>query len=468
MKAFVIAGAQSGSGKTSVALGLCAALRARGLTVQTFKCGPDYLDPTYLALASARPCYNLDIWLGGEDYVRSLFIRACAGNAGEPAADVALIEGVMGLYDGVAPESKSGSTAHIARLLELPVLLLASCASCARTFAAVTFGLTAFPEAPEFMALAANMSGSDSHTQAIARALSSVEGLPPFAGALQKGALPELKSRHLGLLDAQNDAAAPEIIAQLGQAVETALDLDLILARTREVNVQDLDQAVRVANDFAKPASCARLAVALDRAFSFYYPDNLRALSEAGCEIVEFSPLADEALPPDCAGVYIGGGYPECYARELAQNAAMRDAISRYAAAGGLLYAECGGLMYLSRSLRTLEDEAFSMCGVFPVTVRMLPRRQTLGYMEAELLRDSFWGAAGARLRGHEYHYSSLESPIPPDWECAYLLRRGRSPGDEARPEGYTRGRVLLSYLHLHFAANPAALASFMRQLANR
>ena len=466
MKAFVIAGTQSGSGKTSVALGVCAALRARGLRVQTFKCGPDYLDPTYLALASGRPCYNLDPWLGGEDYVRSLFIRACAGNASEPAADVALVEGVMGLYDGVAPESNAGSTAQIARLLDLPVLLLASCASCARTFAAVALGLTTFPDAPEFLALAANMSGSDAHTQTIARALSSMEGLPPFAGALQKGALPELKSRHLGLLDAQNDPNAPEVIAQLGQAVETALDLELSLSRAREVNAPDLAQAVRVAHDFAKPASRLRLAVARDRAFSFYYPDNLRALAEAECEIVEFSPLDDEALPPDCAGVYIGGGYPECYARELAQNTLMRDAIANYAAAGGLLYAECGGLMYLSRSLRTLEDETFSLCGVFPVSVRMLPRRQTLGYMEAELLRDTLWGAAGARLRGHEYHYSRIESEIAADWECAYLLRRGRAPSDEARPEGYTRGRVLLSYLHLHFAANPSALASFMQRLA--
>ncbi len=450
----VIAGVQSGVGKTSLTLGIAAALVRRGLAVQAFKVGPDYLDPTYLAVATGRPCYNLDPWMTGREYPRRLLARAGAG------ADLCLIEGVMGLYDGADAGSAVGSTADLARLLGAPVVLVADAHGAARSLAAVVKGFAEFPDAPHLGGVVCNRAGSDRHRGILADALGSVGLGHLLLGAVARGAVPELRSRHLGLTTATPRELSAETLGALADACEAALDLDRLLALA-----QRADPLPVLPEAPAPPRVRARLGIAQDEAFHFYYPDNLDALAAAGVELVPFSPLADRALPPDLDGLYLGGGYPEEHGEALAQNAPLREAVGAFAASGRLVYAECGGLMYLGRELADREGRRYPMAGVLPIATRMLARRRALGYAEAETVAEGPWGPAGTRLRGHEFHYSEVEAkgPGPDGWGPAYRRRRRREA--EAAPEGYARGRVLASYLHLHFASNPPALAGFLGAL---
>ncbi|MCX6966841.1 MAG: cobyrinate a,c-diamide synthase [Verrucomicrobia bacterium] len=447
----VIAGTQSGVGKTSVTLGLVAALKRRGLRVQTFKVGPDYLDPTYLALASGRPCYNLDGWMTDKEYVCELFARVSAD------ADLAIIEGVMGLFDGADPAALSGSTAEIACWLEAPVLLIANAHGAGRSFAATVHGFATFIPEIRLAGVIANRCGSERHAEGLAASLSSA-ALPAFLGAVQRGALPELPSRHLGLVSADAKQFSQAILDQLADAVEVALDGILDQAR-KALPIQA--KPTRGMSPNISPAT-VRLGIAQDEAFHFYYADNLDALRKAGCELVPFSPVRDGALPPDLHGIYIGGGYPEEHAEALAANTGMLDAIREFVATGHIVYAECGGLMYLSQGIETLDNARHRMLGLLPAWTRMCPRRQSLGYMEAEFTRDCFWGEKGERLRGHEFHYSEL-THVPEECPKAYALHYRRS--DRPLAEGFQCGSVLASYAHLHFAAKPGAVVHFVNCL---
>lgn len=461
MKALVIAGTQSGSGKTSFTIGLSAALKKRGLHVQTFKVGPDFLDPTYLALTTQRPCYNLDTWMGGEDYIKRLFIEAANGRGDLPPADVCIVEGVMGLYDGIKADSSLGSTAQIAGLLDLPVLLLSPAKSMARSFAATINGFVNFPDAPEFLGIVANLTGSTRHGEILSEATASVSGLPDFLGAIPRGAFPEIPSRHLGLISATEEELSSEIIDQLADAAQEYIDIDLLLENAKEISPET------ECNNFQITEQSLKLGVAMDEAFHFYYPDNLEALQSSGVELVEFSPLHDTQIP-EVDALYIGGGYPECHADKLAANQKMKEAIRAFAESGRLLYAECGGLMYLADSIISLEGKEHKMCGVFPVKLQMLNKFKTLGYVESEINVDTILGKAGDKLKGHEYHYSEIVTGIPTDWNCVYNLRFARaSKASEVRKEGFTnkQGNVLLTYLHTHFAANEKALASFIANI---
>ncbi len=463
MKALVIGAAASGSGKTSVTLGLTAALKRRGLAVQTFKVGPDFLDPTYLQLVSGRECYNLDQWMTGSEYIQELFVRAAAMEVDGRAADVCLIEGVMGLYDGIAVEDDLGSTAAVARSLGVPVFLLASCKAMARSFAALISGFTNFPGAPEFLGVGANMAGSVRHGQIIGEALNSLGTLPPYIGALVKGAVPELPSRHLGLVSADVKLLSTEIITMLADGVEEAFDIELLLARAREFSLSGVNAWSGLKREYNY-----RIGIAKDEAFHFYYPDNLQALRMAGCELVEFSPLTDNRLPDGLDAVYIGGGYPECEAERLAGNDGMRESIREFAGSGKVLYAECGGLMYLSTALQTLSGDEYAMCGVLPFKVRMLERFKTLGYIEAEVVERNIFGRPGVTLRGHEYHYSEVVGELPEDWRCTYAFTYGREGRAGVRAEGYARDGVLVSYLHAHLAANKVALEGLLESIGQR
>ncbi len=464
MKALVIGGVASGSGKTSVTLGLTAALRRRGLAVQTYKVGPDFLDPTYLRLISGRECYNLDLWMTGEEYVKKIFLSAAADVTEGRKADVCIIEGVMGLYDGIFSGEDFGSTASIARILEVPVFLLASCRSMARSFAALVSGFVHFPGAPEFAAVGANMAGSCRHGTVVASALESIEELPPYAGALVRDALPTLPSRHLGLVSADKKLLPDEVISALADGIEEAFDIDLLLRNAKEIDLH------KVSVNWQSGAGSYkyRIGVALDEAFHFYYPDNLKSLAAAGCEILPFSPLEDTALPPGIDAVYIGGGYPECLAEKLSANTAMLQSIREFAASGKVLYAECGGLMYMSEAIITAEKSEYAMCGVFPVKVAMLERFKTLGYVEAELVADNILGQTGTKVRGHEYHYSEIAGAVPEGWECSYSLRFGRDIKVEPRKEGFAKDGVLVSYLHANFAANRLVLKSLLDSIGRR
>jgi cobyrinic acid a,c-diamide synthase len=486
----VIAGTQSNVGKTSLTLGLVTLLRRRGLRVQTFKVGPDYLDPTYLARASGRPCYNLDGWMMGRAHVETLFHRASAN------ADIAVIEGVMGLFDGADPASAEGSTAEIARWLDAPVLLVVNAHGMARSLAAVVHGFVTFDPLLRVAGVIANRCGSGRHAQWLSESLKAA-ALPPLLGHVERNSLPELPSRHLGLVTADPANLSPALLDKLADTLGASLSLDAILQAANTPGSAGVPPASsgganeernqKRASPILRPSFAStslaggppalpgaaqaehrqlRLGVARDEAFHFYYPDNLEALEQAGCECVPFSPIKDSVLPPNLNGLYFGGGYPEEHAAALAANQGLLQRIRRFAAAGGWIYAECGGLMYLAEGIETRDGTRHAMLGLLPAWTRMSQRRNALGYVEVTLSRDSLWGRCGASLRGHEFHYSELIGNPAADsqWQTAYAVKRRQS--DAVAAEGFQRDRVLASYMHVHFASRPEAVRHFVGRLA--
>ena len=320
----VIAGTSSGVGKTSLTLGITAALRRRGLKVQTFKVGPDFLDPTWLSLASGRPCINLDGWMCGPDYVQEQFAKVSAD------ADIAIVEGVMGLFDGADPASAQGSTAEIARWLDAPVLLVVNAHGMARSLAALVKGYAEFDPELHLAGVIANRCGSARHADWLGDALAAV-GLPPLAGAVMRDSLPSLPSRHLGLVTADRQNLSVEALNNLADAVERQLDMPRILGLAEKVTSAP---TITVSSASVIEARPVRIGLAFDEAFHFYYPDNLQALEEAGATLVRFSPMRDNTLPDDLDALFLGGGYPEEHAVTLEANHAMRQAVADFAAAG--------------------------------------------------------------------------------------------------------------------------------------
>jgi cobyrinic acid a,c-diamide synthase len=442
VRPLIVAAPASGSGKTSVTLGLMSALRQQGLRVAPFKVGPDYIDPSHHAMVCNRPSRNLDGWMCGQDWVLQSFARGCRG------ADLAIIEGVMGLFDGAAGDSEVGSSAEIARWLDARILLVVDARAQARSAAALVKGFVDFDPRLEFAGVVFNRVASRNHADLLREAVASTPGLPPVLGCLPRDEQLGLPERHLGLVTA-DDLAASSTYRQLGQWVSEHLDLDSLLDGLTEADTPEL-------LDLAETATAARvrLGVARDSAFCFYYPDNLELLEQAGAELVFFSPLAAAKLPPDLDGLYLGGGYPELNAGALASNSSLLGELKQAAEAGLPIYAECGGFMMLAESIA-----GQSMAGVFPGDARMLPRRKALGYRKVRLTCDSLLGPAGTVARGHEFHYSELE--LPESVKCSYQLsdRRGR----ELSAEGYCRGNVLGSYVHLHFGSNPQLAENFVR-----
>lgn len=436
----VIAGAASGVGKTTTVLALAAALRARGLRVAAFKCGPDYLDPTYHARATGGVSHNLDGWMMGRDAVQATFARAARG------ADVALIEGVMGLYDGASPDGEEGSAAEIAKWLGVPVVAVVDAGGMARTIAALGVGMRAFDGALDLAGLFANRVGSRGHLDLLKRACREhvpvVGGLP----ADDARAFPE---RHLGLRTADSRIVPDELVAAWGATFAEWNDVDAFVALAARAAPLD----TRVAESSAAPGRC-RIGIARDDAFHFYYDDNLARLTALGAELVPFSPLGD-ARAPDVDGVYFGGGYPEVHAAALAANEPMRASLRALAAAGAPVYGECGGLMYLCDAIG---DHA--MLGLVRGRAVMHDKLQALGYVEVETQRRTILGGAGLRMRGHQFRYSTLEGAAGD----AYRVRRRR--GGDTFAEGYGDGNVLGSYVHVHWASNPLVAEGFVAACA--
>ena len=395
--AIVVAGTGSGVGKTSVSIALTAALKNRGLTVQTFKVGPDFLDPTYLSTASGRKCYNLDGWMTGREYVRTLFEKQTSD------ADIAVIEGVMGLFDGSDAVTSEGSTAEIAGWLNAPVLLVLNARGVARSAAAMVKGYCELEPGIDIFGVIANNAGSKRHEEWLKKALASAS-LPPLIGAVPKGAFPELPSRHLGLVSANGDGFSHEIIEKLSLAIEQHADINEIIKMLSIKNREKKSAVTRNVNGTKR----IRLGLAFDSAFSFYYPDNLEAMEAMGCELIKFSPIADESLPEELDGLYIGGGYPELFADELMQNAKMLGSIRSFAKSGGAIYAECGGLVYLSQGVETKNGTKYKFVGLLPAWTKMHDRFSALGYVDITLTEKSLFGGLGDRLRGHRFHYSEL------------------------------------------------------------
>ena len=451
----VIAAPASGSGKTTVACGLMAALRATGLTVSGHKVGPDYIDPGYHSLATGRPPRNLDPVLCGQARVAPLFRHGADG------ADVAVIEGVMGLFDGAtAPSGEGagdpgfGSTAHVARLLAAPVVLVIDVSAMSRSVAAVATGFGAFDPRTPVAGVILNRVGSDRHEALLRDALAGA-GLPVY-GAIRRTDQISAPARHLGLIPvAERSADATEVTGRLGALIAASCDLPGLLALARSAPAlpgPDWDPAAEVTS----PADPARpvVAVAGGRAFTFSYTEHAELLAAAGLDVVTVDPLRDRSLPEGTAGLVLGGGFPEMHASGLSANEPLRRAVAAAAARGLPIAAECAGLLYLARTL-----DGAPMCGVLPVEAAMTPRL-TLGYREATAATDSVLAAAGAVVRAHEFHRTTTDpnSGSPPAWLLPTPPATAASP---ARREGHVTGNVHASYLHVHWAGYPSIASRF-------
>jgi len=452
----VIAGTHSGVGKTSVTLAVVAALRKRGYRVQTFKVGPDFLDPSYLAMASGMPCYNLDGWMSGRDYVCRLFARV------SERADISVIEGVMGLFDGADPDNSEGSTAEIARWLDAPVLLVADVYGIARSIAAVVKGYTDFEPGLKIAGVIANRCGSEGHALWLSESLTAAS-LPPLAGAIPMDGFPHLPSRHLGLVTADTVNLSRSVLDELADSFENHASVDAVVATARNAPFLEVKSVISLPPKQSKRIS---IGVAHDAAFHFYYRDFFDELEMLGCMLKFFSPISDIRLPEGIDALYIGGGYPEEHAESLAANEEMRSDIRKFSSSGRPVYGECGGLMYLSRVLETKDGNKYPMVGMIPASTRMLDRLKSLAYVDVTLNADSLWGIRGATLRGHEFHYSELTADPTEntEWTTVYTLKRRRSA--DTIQEGIHRGNILASYVHLHLASRPEALRYFINKIS--
>lgn len=491
MSAIVIAGTHSGCGKTTVSLGIMATFAKKGYTVQPFKCGPDFIDSGLHKIVTGTPSRNLDLWMCGNDYVRDCLYKYSTD------ADISIIEGVMGMYDG------QFSTASLAKHLGLPVILVIDAYGMAESAGAIVRGFVEYSatvrqcdsatgNAEETAALIAgvifNRVASERHYE---RLKNSVLDVPVF-GYLSRDMNFEIPRRHLGLMVAEENPLTEKNIEKLADAVLEYIDVDRILnfaqqsSRAAEQQFSDISSS-----------TVLRIAIAYDRAFCFYYEDNLDLLRAAGAEIVTFSPLSDSSIPDDIDAIYIGGGYPELYAERLSKNHSMLKAIYEWYDSGKPLYAECGGMMYLSQgiyynqfpSLEGLgvgnKGEYYAMAGVFPFETQMRDKLSRLGYREVELIDNCLLGKKGTLLRGHEFHYSEIvkgqtEGTVPDlRTERSGVVESGLSPsargdiinkiysvrdnhGEFVNASGYKLKNTLASYIHIHFGSNPATADNFI------
>jgi cobyrinic acid a,c-diamide synthase len=451
MYRLLVSAAHKSSGKTSVAIGLAAALRARALAVQPFKKGPDYIDPLWLTAAAGRACRNLDLYLSAPEAVAADFDPACAG------AEVALVEGNKGLYDGLALDG-SNSNAALAKLLRLPVVLVLDARGMTRGIAPLVLGYQAFDREVRIAGVILNRLGGARHESKLRAVIEHYTDVPVF-GALQESEALRIEERHLGLMPATETEHARALIARLAAAVRQSVDLDRLLAACGTPGAHPSTPPVSAV---AAGAARLRVGIARDRAFGFYYPEDLEALQRAGAELVFFDTLADAHLPAVDA-LFIGGGFPEVLAADLSANASLRAEIRAAVEAGLPTYAECGGLMYLARSIRW-KDRSHPMVGALPADVEMQPRPVGRGYVQLAPTADHPWpGASPALLRAHEFHYSRLVD-ADPGLRYAYRVQRGH--GVDGAYDGIVWRNALASYSHLRSVAGhdwPARFVAFAR-----
>ncbi len=437
----VVAGAGSGVGKTTVTLGLMEAFRRRGLKVQGFKTGPDYIDPSYHTAVTGRSSRNLDTWMLAPDTIREIFLKGSRG------ADLSIIEGVMGLYDGKEPLSDKGSTAEIAIRLKSPVILVINIHSMARSAAAVVKGYQLFNPAVPIAGVIANKAGSEGHFRLVQAAIEQECGLPVL-GWLSRDHSVVIPERHLGLIPAIERGETNSLFTRLAELIEKGVDLDRLQSVAGKAPRLELPkkQLFRAQAPAEEPVI---IAVARDAAFNFYYPENLELLEQSGARLEYFSPLQGECVPEEADGLYIGGGFPEEFVRELSGNSDVTDSFRKNIAGGMPTYAECGGYMYLTQAIIDREGNTFPMVGVIPAVVHMKDRLSALGYREVTAVTDNLLLNQGEKARGHEFHYSKLTKIE--NFTSAYESN-GR-PGKQK--EGYVSENLLAGYTHLHFASNP-------------
>lgn len=452
MKSILIAAPVSGSGKTTITLGIMECLKRRGLIVAPFKVGPDFIDPGYHRLVTGRNSLNLDGWICSPDTVQQIFAEHATG------ADIAVIEGVMGLFDGFGGSSDKGSSAQIARLTGATVFLVIDAKGFARSIAPLVKGFAEFDPDIRIGGVILNNVSSQSHGRILREALATAVPAVPVVGILLRDTSLHIPSRHLGLLTAEENELSSEYRDVLAEAVLNSIDLGLLWSIAGAGELFDLPE-----HESAITAD-VRIAVARDRAFCFLYETNLALLRDAGAELVPFSPIHDPVLPEGVKGIYLPGGYPEAHAGELAANRPMRAAIRDAVEMGMPVYAECGGFIYLTRGVFPDEDrELKEFAGIFPVATTMLKKRKALGYREILLKGDSILGGKGSVARGHEFHYSQIDE-MPADIERLYQVRRGEVFLED---EGYRYKNCLASYIHLHFGSNPGMAEAFVGSCRN-
>lgn len=451
----IIAGTNSGCGKTTISTGIMGLLTARGLKVQSFKVGPDYIDPMFHTFITGRASRNLDSWMLDRGVVEGLFSKNSEG------ADIAVVEGVMGLYDGFGGYSRDGSTADVAGIIKAPVILVVNGEGMSLSIVPLVKGFIDFDGTISIKGVIINNIKSEAHFLLLKRLIQEQLDIAVI-GYLKR--MPEigLKSRHLGLVPEDEVEGLRDKIASLSSELEKTLDIDLLLNIAGEGGKWDRPVKLPPVNE-AVAGEKVRIAVAGDKAFNFYYRDNLDLLEALGAELVYFSPLADSQPPEDIGGMYLGGGYPEVWAEELQNNTGMRAAIKGLIEAGLPVYAECGGLMYLSGSIITGEGASFDMVGAIPGVSRMTGSLQRFGYVELEAAEDNIAAHKGEKIRGHEFHYSTTD--VPGDIIKCLKVTKTRGNGQVAQWEcGYKVYSVLASYPHLHFWSNPGFAQRFVEK----
>ncbi len=450
----LIAGTHSGAGKTTLTLALLAGFRSQGFEVQPLKAGPDFIDPSHHHLASGRESRNVDGWMLGLPLNRSIFQQASQG------ADLSIIEGMMGLYDGSSPINEIGSSAELAKQLKSPVLLVVDGSAMARSAAAMVFGYTNFDPDVNVVGVVFNRIKRESHYQLLKEAVERETNVN-VVGYIQPNAELTIPDRHLGLRMAL-EGNDPTFYTRLGQAATETLDLEAI-ARLAQA-APDWEETVepempRDANAIGNPV---RVGLAHDPAFCFYYPDNLALLEQAGGSLCRFSPMNDVSIP-DVDVLYLGGGYPEIYAKALAKNSSMRQSIKTFAQNGGVIYAECGGMLYLTNALKDFDGTQYDMVGVIPAEGVMSRAHMTLGYRSLTLTQASPIGEQGLILRGHEFHYSTIQ----PQGKLDYVGQLTDAQGRDRGPDGIVVGNVTAFYTHLHFSTCPKIPAALLRVARN-
>jgi len=466
----VIAGTHSGVGKTTLATGLMAALKKRERPIQGYKVGPDYIDPSYHAAATGMPSRNLDRWLLGE-HLSSVFAQSC----GECWA---VIEGVMGLFDGMNGTAGFGSTADVAKLLQAPIILIVDASSMSRSVAALVHGFNTYDPEVTLQGVILNRVKSSAQEEILREALHDLQ--IPVLGVLPKEAALQLPERHLGLVPVGESGLLDGFIDTLSLLVTKHVDLEQI--ERIMLGAPDLNESIFIKTNAIIPNEAAsstntvpipakpmaqenkfRLGLALDEAFLFYYQDALDLAKRLNFIIVPFSPLHDVALPPNLDGIFIGGGFPELHLDLLSENLTFLDSLRSYAASGKPIYAECGGYMYLGRSITDFEGREIPLAGLIPMKAEMTRRLQGIGYRRGVFREDTFLGPRGTTVQGHEFHYSRVtyDQKFPP----AYELFKGDKSD---RIEGYARDNIVGSYLHLHFSGQAELLEYWFTSRSGR
>ncbi|MCM2532705.1 cobyrinate a,c-diamide synthase [Neobacillus pocheonensis] len=442
----VIAGTGSGVGKTTLTIGLMSALRKKGYTVQGFKCGPDYIDPTYHTAVTGRVSRNIDSWMLNHEMVKEIV------NRGSQDADISIMEGVMGFFDGKNPINNDGSTAELSIITKSPVVLVVNCASMARSAAAIVKGFQVFLDDTNIVAVIANRVGSEGHFKIVKTAIEQECGIPVL-GYLKRDHAFAIPERHLGLIPSVERGELNPFFDQLGDLVLETVDVNALYELAKAPALEIKESLFK-----RREKEAVRIAIARDAAFNFYYQENLEILEAYGAELIEFSPLGGEILPDHVDGLYIGGGFPEEFAEELAQQTAVKRSIQSAIENGLPTLAECGGFMFLTEMIETTDEKKYEMVGSIPGKVKMQTKLAALGYREVTGEEGNFLFDGNLKAKGHEFHYSTFH----PKTEVQHAYKTKGLRG--LKQEGYMKGNLIAGYTHFHFGSCPEMVENWIKQ----